>query len=36
MILASHTGWPLSELLEMDGQELMDWLSAVKDVQPKG
>jgi hypothetical protein len=29
--LASHTGWQLSELLELDGHELMAWL----DVLPK-
>jgi hypothetical protein len=24
--LASHTGWALSELLELNGHELMQWL----------
>jgi hypothetical protein len=24
--LASHTGWGLSELLELDGEELVGWL----------
>jgi hypothetical protein len=29
--LASHTGWALSELLELNGYELMQWL----DVLPR-
>jgi hypothetical protein len=35
VILASHTGWPLSELMEMDGRELLDWLEAVKQAEKK-
>lgn len=33
MILASHTGWALSELLDMDGGELVGWLEAVKSLE---
>jgi hypothetical protein len=30
--LASFTSWPLSELLEMDGGELLEWLEACRNL----
>jgi len=33
-VLANFTGWALSELLEMDGETLFEWLEAVKALQP--
>lgn len=34
MALASHTGWSLTEIKQMDGQELMDWLEALPKQDP--
>jgi len=34
VVLANFTGWPLNELLEMDGETVFEWLEAVKAVQP--
>ena len=35
MILASHTGWGLNELLELDIGELREWLRALEAAQPR-
>ncbi|MCG8471378.1 MAG: hypothetical protein MI742_05920 [Desulfobacterales bacterium] len=29
--LASHTGWALSELLDLDGEELVTWHHALRE-----
>lgn len=30
LTLASHTGWGLNELLDLDGEEVNEWLRAVQ------
>ena len=29
MIIACHTGWGLGEFMQMDGQQLLEWLQAL-------
>jgi hypothetical protein len=36
IVLASHTGWTLTELLELDGHELMAWLDVLPTASRKG
>jgi len=31
--IASHTGWALSELMELDGHELMAWLEVLPKIK---
>jgi len=32
LTLATHTGWALNELLELDGEELSEWMQSLRAV----
>jgi len=33
ILLANSTGWPLSELLELEASELVAWLETLREVR---
>jgi len=35
-VLARITGWSHAELLEMTTDELLSWLDAARDIEPRG
>lgn len=36
MQLAKHTGWTLTELLNLDGEQLVQWLETLRELQEPG
>jgi len=35
LVLNSYTRWGYGELMEMDVEELVDWLDKIRDVYPQ-